>query len=144
MADHNTLDVGILCSMPNMQLLSLAQFCSTSLPHLPTLERLSMHELMCLGPQWTDDMESAPWLELLHPFVAVKDLALSRFLARRVAPALRELTGESVTELLPELRHVFVDGFDPSGPTQGAIAQFVAARQLYGHPVTVHRVARGS
>ena len=144
MADHNTLDVGILCSMPNMQLLSLAQFCSTSLPHLPTLERLSMHELMCSGPQWTDDMESAPWLELLHPFVAVKDLALSRFLARRVAPALRELTEESVIEVLPELRHVFVDGFDPSGPTQEAIAQFTAARQLYGRPVTVHRVAKGS
>lgn len=90
------------------------------------------------------DMESAPWLDLLHPFVTVKDLALSRFLAQYVAPALRELTEESVAEVLPELRHVFVDGFDTSGPTQEAISQFVAARQLSGQPVTVHRVAKGS
>jgi len=144
MADHGTLDVGISCCVPERQLLSLAQFCSTSLPHLPTLERLSMHEFMRLGPRWAENMESTPWLELLHPFVTVKDLALSRFLAQRVAPALRELTGESVTEVLPELQHIFVDGFDPLEPTQETIAEFVAVRQLYGHPVTVHRVAKGS
>ena len=144
MADHGTLDVGISCCMPDTQLLSLAQFCSTSLPHLPTLEHLGIYEIKTLGPEWPDEMESAPWLELLRSFVTVKDLALSRFLVQYVMPALRELAGESVTEVLPELRHVFVDGFDPSGPIQEAIAQFVAARQLSGHPVTVHRVAKGT
>ena len=141
MVDHNTLDVGISCCRPARQIFSLARFCGTSLHHLPTLERLSIHELMGSGLY---DMESAPWLDLLHPFVTVKDLALSRFLAQYVAPALRELTEESVAEVLPELRHVFVDGFDTSGPTQEAISQFVAARQLSGQPVTVHRVAKGS
>ena len=141
MVDHNTLDVGISCCMLDMQIFSLAEFCGTSLPHLPTLERLSIHELMSSGP---DNVEGAPWLELLQPFVAVKDLALSRFLAQYVVRALRELTEESVAEVLPELRHVFVDGFDPSGPTQKAVSQFVAARQLSGQPVTVHRVAKGS
>jgi hypothetical protein len=132
--------------MPDRQLLSLAQFCRMSLPlpHLTTLERLGIHELMSLGPEWMGDMENAPWLELLRSFVAVKDLALSRFMVRKVAPALRELTGEGVTEVLPALRHVFVDGFNTSGRTQDVIEQFVTARQLSGHPVTVHRVAKGS
>ena len=138
MADHRTLDVHISCSSPDKQVLSLARFCSASLPRLPTLEHLGIHELTTLGPNWTDDdMENAPWLELLRSFATVKDLALSDFMVRSVVPALQELTGESVTEVLPALRHILVRGLDPSGPTQEAIAQFVTARQLSGHPVAV-------
>jgi hypothetical protein len=141
--DHNTLDAGISCCRPARQILSLARFCGTSLPRLPTLERLSIHDLM--GSRlYNMEMESAPWLELLHPFVTVKDLALSRPVAQYVASALRELTEESVADVLPELQHVFVDMFDPSGPTQEAMSQFVAARQLSGQPVTVHCVAKGN
>jgi len=90
-------------------------------------------------PRFSGGLESAPWLELLHSFVNVDYMYLSGRLVLYVAPALRELTGEGVPEVLPVLRHVSVGRwFNPSGPSQEAIAQFFAARQLSGHPVTIH------
>jgi hypothetical protein len=137
MADRRLLDVTISSSVQEWQLSSLAQFCSTLLPPLTTLERLSIRTTLLWGPQTTDDMDSAPWLELVHSFVTVKDLVLSRLSFLHLGPALGELTGESITEVLPELQHIFVDGFDPSGPTEKAMSQFIVARQLSGHPVTI-------
>jgi len=57
-----------------------------------------------------------------------------------VAPALQELAGERATEVLPALQNLFLRtlGRQPSGPVKEAIGQFIATRQPYGHPVTVH------
>ena len=98
MANHGELlDVTIWSSAAEFQLSSLAQFCSSSLPPLPILEHLSIHgyNYQGLNEGWTDDMEGDQWLELLHPFVAVKHLVLPlRFEdASRLATALRELMG---------------------------------------------------
>ena len=59
---------------------------------------------------------------------------------RLVAPALQELTGGRATEVLPALQNLFLDTEDwqPSGPVKEAIEQFIDARKLCGHPVTVH------
>jgi len=59
---------------------------------------------------------------------------------RLVAPALRELSGERATEVLPALQNLSLttSGSSPSGPLKEAIEEFIATRQLYGHPVTVH------
>jgi hypothetical protein len=90
---------------------------------------------------WTDDMESSQWLELLQPFVAVKDLVLPlQFqVARQVATALRELTAltaSAVTEVLPALGQVFVHHVDVIR-IQREFAPFITARQLSGHPLSV-------
>jgi len=55
------------------------------------------------------------------------------------ALALRELAGERVTKVLPTLQNLFIEGLEPSGPIQEALGQFVAARQLSGLPVVIHR-----
>jgi hypothetical protein len=85
------------------------------------------------GLHWQDDIEDSQWLEVLHPFTAVKYLYLSREFASLIAPALRELAAE----VLPSLQNLFLKDLDPSGPVQGAIGKFVAARQLAGHPIAV-------
>ena len=57
----------------------------------------------------------------------------------RIAPALQELVGIKVTEVLPALQTLFLEGPLPSGLFQDNIEQFVAARQLSGHPIAVSR-----
>jgi hypothetical protein len=95
------------------------------------------HELI-----WQDDMETIQWLELLHSFTAVKYLYMSTEFTPRFAPVMRELVGERATEVLPALQTLFLQGTYPSGPIHEAIGQFVAARQLAGHPVSVSRWER--
>jgi hypothetical protein len=78
-------------------------------------------------------------LTVNRSFNAVKDLFLSVELALRVAPALQDLAMGNVTEVLPVLQNVFLEEPESLGPAQEAIRQFVAARQLSGHPVAIHR-----
>jgi hypothetical protein len=134
--------LGVSCKPLDWQISSLAQVCSTSFPPLPTLERLEIdikknqHSPL----EWQYDMEDAQWLELLHPFISVKDLGLSKDLVPFVAPALQELSraGERMTEVLPALQNLFLTGPITSGPVKEAIRKFIVTRQLFGYPVTVH------
>jgi hypothetical protein len=132
--------LSISCEPLDWQISSLAQVCSTSFPRIPTLEFLSIeiHKYGDSPLEWQDDMEDTQWLELLHPFISVKDLELFEDLVPFVAPALQELSGERVTEVLPALQNIFFTGPQPSGPVKEAIWKFTAARQLFGYPVTVH------
>jgi hypothetical protein len=66
----------------------------------------------------------------------VKNLYLSIEFAPHIVPALQELTGERTTEVLPALRNILLEGFEPSEPVQEGIARFVSARQLTNHPVS--------
>jgi hypothetical protein len=85
-------------------------------------------------------MENVQWLELLRLFPSLNDVVLSETSFRLVAPALNELDGESVTEVLPALQNIIIQGRQPSRPYKKAIGKFVATRQLLGSPVTVqHR-----
>jgi len=99
-------------------------------------------------PSWAKNMGNAPWLRLVRFFTAVECMYMTQGLAVCVAPALQELTGPRVTEVLPMLRNIFVERLDSLGPVQEALGQFVAARQLLsGHPVDVQcwiRVERES
>jgi hypothetical protein len=52
-------------------------------------------------------------------------------------PALLELVGRRTTEVLPALQNIFLEKLRPSGPVQEGIRQFVAARQVTGHPTAV-------
>jgi len=88
--------------------------------------------------EWQDDIEDIQWLDLLRPFTSVKDLVLSEASVPFIAPALQELSGERVTDVLPTLEHLFLEGPQPSGPVKEAIRKSIAARQFFGYPVTVH------
>jgi hypothetical protein len=135
------LELAISCRRSDWQLSSLTQVCSSSFPQafIPAVEHLYILEVgFC---DWQDDVENSQWLELLRPFTAVKYLYLSRRFVRRIAPALQELVGERVTEVLPALQTLFLEETHSSGPVQG-IGQFVAARQLSSHPIAVSRWER--
>jgi hypothetical protein len=106
------------------------------------VEHLYILEKKLSGPRWQDDIESSQWFELLLPFTAVKCLYISSEFTPRIAPTLQELVGERVTEVLPALQTLFLEETMPSGPMQEAIEQWVAARQLAGHPVAVSRWER--
>jgi hypothetical protein len=67
----------------------------------------------------------------------VKNLRLSKEFVPGIAAALQELVGDRITEVLPSLENIFVNGLEPSEPFQENIGQFVAARQLSGHPITI-------
>jgi len=132
-----TLSLRISCKPSDWQLSSLSQLYNSALSPLLTLEHLEVHNHL---EYWEDDMENAQWLELLRLFTTVKDLVLSEKSFRLVAPALDELDGESVTEVLPALQNIIIQGPQPSEPDKKAIGKFIAKCQLLGSRVTVqHR-----
>ncbi len=130
------LKLEISCSQSDWQLSSLAQIYNSALPQalIHTTEHLYIHST---DYDWQDDIEDGQWLEVLHPFTSVKNLYLSWWLTPSIAPALQELVGERVVEVLPALQSLFLEELCPSGPVQEAIGKFVAARQLTNHPITV-------
>jgi hypothetical protein len=79
-------------------------------------------------------MGITPWLELLRVFTTVENLYLSTKLALCIAPALRELDAEGVTEVLPALQTIFIERRQASEAEaeiiQEFIGKFVAARGL--------------
>src|SRR6267142_1264125 len=132
-----TLSLRISCKPSEWQLSSLSQLYNSALSPLPALEHLEIHNPRTY---WEDDMENVQWLEVLRLFPSVKDLALSVKSFRLVAPALDELDGESMTEVLPALQNIVLQAPQPSEPDNKAIEKFNATRQLLGSPVTVqHR-----
>ena len=90
-------------------------------------------------PNWQDDIENSHLQELFIPFTAVKDLYLSTEFTSRMAPALKELVGERVTEVFPALQTFFLEEPLLSGPAQETIEQFIAARQLADCPIAISR-----
>jgi hypothetical protein len=134
------LKLEISCRQSDWQLSSLAQIYSPALPLIHTTKHLYIHNTNYLPPppsHWQNDIENGQWLEVLHPFTSVKNLYLSWELMPSIAPALQELVGERVMEVLPALQSLFLEDLHPSGPVQEAIGKLVAARQLAGHPIIV-------
>ena len=131
------LNVSIRCRELDWQVSSLEQVCTWCLPPLSALEDLYISEEPYWQSYWQDNIETMLWLELLHPFTAVKNLYLSEEVARRIVPALQELDGGRTTEVLPILQNIFLAGLEPLGPVQEGIWRFVSTRQVTGHPLAV-------
>ncbi|KAH9972673.1 hypothetical protein BJV74DRAFT_864873 [Russula compacta] len=139
--DHPMLTLRISCSRLYRQSFSLARLCGSSLPPLSHLERLDIYDHR--SSNWQGYIGDTEWLELLHQFTSVNDLYLFDGLAPRVAPALQELVGQRVTEVLPALQNLFLAGSWRQVPVPAGILKFIAARQLSGHPVAVNHWERG-
>ena len=132
------LVLNISSKQPDWQLLTLARLCRSSfLQALIPVERLYIRVLRPLPLPWQDERNQ--WLELLDLFTAVKDLYITSKSMPRIAPALQELIGERVTEVLPSLQVLLLPETIPSEPAPAAIGMFVAARQLTGHPISISR-----
>jgi len=136
-SDHGVLSVRIPCTASEWQLSSLEQVCTSSLPPILTLGDLYIFESQRHPPCWQDDVENTLWLEILHPFAAVKNLYLCKELVPRIAAALQELVGGRAIEVFPALENMFLEGYQPSGPLHEGIEKFVSARRLTSHLVAV-------
>ena len=131
------LSLEISCRQSDWQLSAVAQVCSSSFPQafIQAVEYLYILEE---GPSqlcWQDDIENSQWLELLHPFTGVKNLFLSHKSETRIAPALQELVGERIDEVLPALQSIHLD--QRSGLVPMAIGRFVTARHFSSHPIAM-------
>ena len=131
----NALGLAVSCMQPDWQLSSLAQVCCSIF--IPAIEHIYIGDAN-FRPFWQDDIETGQWMELLHRLTAVKDLRISREFMLRITPALQELVGGRVIEVLPALQTLFLDETAPS-EVQETIDKFVAARELAGHPIVVSR-----
>jgi hypothetical protein len=128
----------ISCNDFDWQLSSVAQVMTLFFPSIYIVERLHICGCGYVLSEWQDDIDnSRRWLEIFHPFNSVKHLYVNKDLAQRIAPALQELVGERVTDVLPALESLFVEEFQELGPIRDAIGQFVAARRLLGRPVAI-------
>ena len=128
----------ISCKPLDRQVSALAQVLNSFLPSLSTLESLQI-EVSHYDLQ--GEIEVIQWREFLHPFTSVNSVTLvGRNSVRLVLLALQELAGDGETEVLPALQNLFIRTYSWQlfGPVKEAIEQFIATRQLYGHPVTVH------
>ena len=125
------------CKALNQKLSFLAQVCRSSLSLLPSLEHLCIIDRSGVSQQqYPDDFENNQWLDILRPFVATKNLYLSKETVPRIAPTL-QLVGESLTAVLPSLQILFLEKPYPSGPVGGIIGKFISARQLSGRPIVI-------
>ena len=132
-----SLMLNFSCLKWNLQLSYFARFCASCLPTLSSFECLLIHG--STRYTWEDVIGDADpqWPELLHPFHAVKDLRLSKYIAPHIAQVLRRLPMEQVSEVLPALETIFVAGLKPFGSVNEAISEFADARQLSNHPVSI-------
>jgi len=134
-----TLRLTISCKPLDWQLSALPQVLNSFLPSLSTLESL---EIAIDHEDWQDEIDVIQWQEFSYPFTSVKKMTLKgEASVQLVVPALRKFAGERPTEVLPALQNISLvttSGWSPSGPLKEAIEQFIATRQLDGHPVTVH------
>ena len=138
-ANHRILQLGISYHPLRRGYPTLVQMYNSCIPPFTTLEHLRIYEDRDSQLQWPDYIQSTQWLDLFYSFTSVKDLRLSKHFVVIIAPALGGLTGQQVTEVLPALQTIFVDGIlssDPTGVHHGIIA-FVAARYGFGNHVGI-------
>jgi F-box-like len=134
------LQIGIFRGSYGAQYSALVELCTSESSFLrnliPTVKHLYTFESRSLM-YWLENTESSQWLELLHPFTAVKDLYLSKEFALYIVPALLGSVGEGKTEVLPALRNLFLERIPSPGPVEEISRQFVAARQLSSHQIAI-------
>ena len=66
-----------------------------------------------------------------------EELYLSLEIVLRIVPALQELVGERVTEVLPNLQNILLEDRQETEFVSEAIRQFIAVRQLSSRPIAI-------
>ena len=135
------LHLGISCRQSDWQLSAVAQVCGSSWAVVPAVERLFI-ESGSWQQHWQEDIENDQWLELLHPFSAVKDIFISSELTPHILPALQDVVEERVAGVLPALQTLFLEEPPPSGPLQETTGHFVPAQRPSSRPIVISRWER--
>ncbi|KAI0282066.1 hypothetical protein BC826DRAFT_1065858, partial [Russula brevipes] len=127
------------------QVSSMTLVCRQLFPFFALIERLGLILIFSrFEPQREDAIESTQFRDLFRPFTAIQSLYVSERLVSRVAPVLRERIGKRATEVLPNLRDLFLGGYVTSEAVQGAIQPLLAAQQLSDQPIVFHHWEEGS
>ena len=129
----------ISCRTMDWQLSSVAQVFTSFFPSIYMVDRLYIYDPTYNRPRGykPNDIDDILWLEIFHPFTGVNNLYITNGYASSIACALQELVGGRTMEVLPNLQSIFLAVYKPSEPIPEGIQNFVAARQLSGHPITV-------
>lgn len=137
----STVQLLVACTPPQRQLLSLEALSSSpSNPLRPSsIERVEIQNGFTTSAYWNADLKKFRWLELLQPFTSAKNLYLGSVMAPHVMRKMRGFTGESTAEVLPALQNIFIQECQRFEALRESIGPFIADRQVFGHPVTVHR-----
>jgi hypothetical protein len=127
---HKTFSFIIFCGAVDWQVSSVAQICNQLSFILSSIDQLDIDNWRSI---WKVDMDDTQWLELLQPFTAVQTLRLlSDNIESLVWPALRGLSGELATQVLPALEELQLSGYQVSERYNWP---FIVARQHSDHPV---------
>jgi hypothetical protein len=131
------LKVSIPCEVLDWQISSLEQVCTWCLPPLSILEDLYISDEPYCAP--SDGTYNTLWLELFHPFNAVKNLYIYTYLNQgSIFEGIEDaLAVGAATEVLPALQNIFLAGVWHSRRVPGGIGRFVATRQVTGHRIAV-------
>ena len=116
----------VLCDGLNPHLSSLLQVFSSIFPSICSAEHLYIYT-----SRHTEDLQ---WLEILHPFTAVKNLYLNRKFAQRIALAL--LVREDVLPHLPAFENLFLEQSQPWEPVRDFNNEWPPARHWAVHCCT--------
>jgi len=118
----------------SQQVSSLALLCG-QVSHLFSLvERV---DLQTAGRPRQGARASTQFLENFRLFTNTRSLYVHKDLVPLIVPVLQELIGARSTEVLPNLRDLFLGRSVSSGSVREAIRPFVDARRLSGQPVAV-------
>ena len=130
----------ISCRSIDWQISAMAQICDQLSSFMSGIETLNINGHDGLKSTWMmADMDNTQWLELFHPFTAVQTLHMSREeLQSLIVLTLRELGGESATEVLPALDDLYLAEFQVSASVREGIEPFIIAREGSAHPVAIH------
>ncbi len=113
------VDIQIRHLIADHQLASLSWICISCLPLLLMVENLYFFKYDEDVDRWQDNNQITQSLDFLRPFIAVKNLYLSRAPAQRMAPALLEVPGDGKTEVLPSVQNILLKGEMQSGTPWG-------------------------
>jgi hypothetical protein len=136
--------LGISCNELHPQLRYFAQVCSSSLLPFFNVENLAIFsgdQLRQSQPGST--AEDFLWLDLFHPFSAVKVLEIDKNSLIPVASTLKEVVKERTIEIFPAIRELSIGEHLPSGPILRAIEEFATARGLFARLDRSHRWVAG-
>jgi hypothetical protein len=97
--------------------------------------------ISCTEADWqlSSVAQVCQWLELFRTLTTVRTLCLSEEVGLRVASALQDIAGETVTQVLLALQVLLMRRLLPRGPTREALDSFASARQRFGRPIGVRR-----
>ncbi|KAH9987634.1 hypothetical protein BJV74DRAFT_494834 [Russula compacta] len=107
------VELRISCREPDEQVSLMAHVLSQLSPLLSHVEQLDVRRFTCEQEWQGYVIDPTQWFELFEPFRSLKSLHVHGELRPLVARALQELTGETVTDLLPALRRLCLEGPSP-------------------------------